>query len=449
VAEERFEFPKEALPFLVVSLIVQERKIMSLIIGLDPHKASNTIAVLEPDETIRVTQRFENSDAGFAAMLKYVEGFRDRKWAVEGASGMGRSVAQRLVRAGETVVDVPAKLAAQIRVYATGHGRKTDTTDAISIAKAALRSKRPRPVLVDDDLVALKLLVDRRKELVSMRVQSMCRLHRLLRELISGGARQRLSTEEAEKILETVEFIGPAGLMRHEIAVDHLNDVLAIDARIDQINLRIQEAAKTIGTTLVDITGIALISAATIMAETGDITRFPTNNHFASYTGTAPIDVSSGNNERHRLSRAGNRQLNSVFHVAAIVQIRYSTPGRAYYERKLAEGKTKKEAIRCLKRRISDAVYQRLRADHATRAAATPENPPKWPSMKTRPASFRSKATPRTKPHPPRKTATTNNVADRVRGVASNKTGPTGASPARPRPTSPKRPKLPTSNPPS
>ncbi len=239
---------------------------MSLIIGLDPHKASNTIAVLEPDETIRVTQRFENSDAGFAAMLKYVEGFRDRKWAVEGASGMGRSVAQLLVRAGETVVDMPAKLAAQIRVYATGHGRKTDTTAAISIAKAAIRSKRPRPVAVDDDLVALKLLVDRRKELVSMRVQSMCRPHRLLRKLISGGARQRLSTDEAEKILETVEFIGPAGLMRREIAVDHLNDVLAIDARIDQINLRIQEAAKTIGTTLVDITGIALISAATIMA---------------------------------------------------------------------------------------------------------------------------------------------------------------------------------------
>jgi hypothetical protein len=107
VAEERFEFPKEALPFLVVSLIVQERKTMSLIIGLDPHKASNTIAVLEPDETIRLTHRFENSDAGFVAMLKHVEGFRDRKWAVEGASGMGRSVAQRLVRAGETVVDVP------------------------------------------------------------------------------------------------------------------------------------------------------------------------------------------------------------------------------------------------------------------------------------------------------------------------------------------------------
>jgi transposase len=422
---------------------------VKVVIGLDPHKASNTIAVLQPDETVAVSQRFDNTDSGFVTMLKRVEDFRDRQWAVEGAAGMGRSIAQRLLAAGETVVDVPAKLAAQVRVYSTGHGRKTDTTDAVSIAKAALRSKRPRPVTADDELVALKLLVDRRKELVHMRVQAMCRLHRLLRELVAGGARTKLSTEEAQRILETVEFVGPAGLMRRELAVDHLNDVLAIDARVDLLNLRIQEAAKTIGTSLVDISGIALISAATIMAETGDITRFPSKNHFASYTGTAPIDVSSGNNERHRLSRAGNRQLNSVLHVAAIVQIRYNARGRVYYERKIAEGKTKKEAIRCLKRRISDAVFQKLRADAETRANATPENPPKWPSMKARPATYRSKATPRVKPHPPRKTTATNSVSNRVRGVASTKTGPTGASPARTRPTSPKRPKLPTSNPPS
>jgi transposase len=347
------------------------------------------------------------------------------------------------------VTDVRAKLAAQVRVYSTGHGRKTDTTDAISIAKAALRSKRVRPVVADDDIVALKLLVDRRREIVAMRVQAMCRLHRLLRELIPGGANTRLQTAQAAELLANLEVSGPAQTMRRDLALEHLDDVFAIDKRTDQINDKIQDATRSIGTTLVELKGIALISAAEIIADTGDITRFPSKDHFASYTGTAPIDVSSGDHDRHRLSRAGNRRLNSVFHIAAVTQIRYQTPGREYFDRKLSEGKTKKEALRCLKRRISDSVYRQLRIDLEKRAAATPENPAQWPTISTRRAQYRSTETPRTKPHPPRKTATANNVADRVRGVASNKTGPTGASPARPRPTSPKRPKLPTSNPPS
>lgn len=149
---------------------------MSVVIGLDPHKVSNTMAVLDGDENVVFRRRFVNSDAAFADMMKQVASFDRRTWAVEGAAGMGRSVAQQLIAANETVTDVPAKLAAQVRVYSTGHGRKTDTTDAISIAKAALRSKRVRPVVADNNIVALKLLVDRRRELVAMRVHGASRI---------------------------------------------------------------------------------------------------------------------------------------------------------------------------------------------------------------------------------------------------------------------------------
>ena len=157
-------------------------------IGVDPHKASNTISVLDTSGAVVLQARFPNTHRGFVEMRKAVSVYTTRRWAVEGANGMGRSVAQRLVAEGETVADVPAKLAARVRVYSEGHGRKTDAADATSVAKAAVHSPRIRPVVVDDETVALKLLVDRRQELVASRTASMCRLHRLLRELIPGGA---------------------------------------------------------------------------------------------------------------------------------------------------------------------------------------------------------------------------------------------------------------------
>ena len=135
-----------------------------VIIGMDPHKASNTIAVLDSTENLLTRRRFENSDDGFVEMLAAVAGYPKRVWAVEGANGVGRSIAQRLVGFDERVYDVPAKLATRVRVYSTGHGSKTDNTDALAIARAALHSQHLRIVKPDDETVALKLLSDRRKE---------------------------------------------------------------------------------------------------------------------------------------------------------------------------------------------------------------------------------------------------------------------------------------------
>lgn len=177
---------------------------------------------------------------------------------------MGRSVAQRLVAFDETVVDVPAKLATRVRVYSTGHGTKTDNADAVAIARAAVHSKHLRRVLPDDATVAMKLLSDRRHELVGLRAQAMCRLHRLLRELIAGGALRQLSAEKAFDLLNDLKPDDPANEMRLEIAFDHIEDVMRLDRKIDDYNRRIVTEIKTCGTTLIRLYGVGPISAAVI-----------------------------------------------------------------------------------------------------------------------------------------------------------------------------------------
>jgi transposase len=275
--------------------------------AVSSHKASNTIAVLDRDETLHVRCRFDNTAEGMVAMLDAVAGFTTWVWAVEGANGIGRSVAQRLVAAGETVVDVPAKLATRVRVYSTGHGNKTDRTDAVAIARAALHSKHLRVVRPDDENVALKLLSDRRHVLIASRTQSVCRLHRLIRELIAGGTPRALTAERAEALVSGLNMSDAAGLMRIELALDHIGDIKRFDRRIDQVTLKIHAAVTDSGTTLTRIYGVGPINAGLILGEVGDVSRFPTRNHFASYTGTAPIAVSSGDTNRHRPSRSGNR----------------------------------------------------------------------------------------------------------------------------------------------
>jgi len=370
-----------------------------VIIGMDPHKASNTIAVLTRDETMLTRRRFENSDDGFVEMLKAVADYPDRLWAVEGANGIGRSIAQRLVAFDEMVLDVPAKLATRVRVYSTGHGTKTDNADAVAIARAAIHSPHLRRVLADDASVATKLLSDRRHELVGLRTQAMCRLHRLLRELIPGGAPRELSAERAFDLLNDIKPTDPANAMRLEIAFDHIEDVMRLDRKIDDYNRRIVTEIKNSGTTLTRVYGVGPINAAVILGEVGDVSRFPSRDHFASYSGVAPISASSGDHQRHRLNRAGNRRLNHALHIAAITQIRQDTPGRDLYRRKIAEGKTHKEALRCLKRRVSDAVWRQLQIDRSDDQAQDTKWP-RWPSSRGHLVAYRSPDTPRANGRP-------------------------------------------------
>ena len=191
------------------------------------------------------------------------------------------------------------------------------------------------------------------------------------------------------------------GRVRVHIACDHLADIRALDARIKYIGIQIAALVTASGTGLTALFGVGPVIAGRLLAEVGDVARFATKDAFASYNGTAPIDVSSGDQIRHRLSRAGNRRINHALHMMAVTQIRYpATPGRRYYERKRTEGKTPKEALRCLKRRLSDLVYYQLLADRqgTIGACGSPTTPLPTRSTSTSPATRSRRAAPPSRP---------------------------------------------------
>ena len=336
-----------------------------VIVGVDPHKRSVTIEAVDEHGQVLATGRFPTDTGGHRAMVRYVrDQWPHHRWAVEGANGVGRPLAQRLLAQGESVLDVPAKLAARVRVFDTGNARKTDATDAHAVAMVALRTPRLSVLGYDEELIALRLLTDRRDELSHLRVQTVNRLHRLLTELIPGGANKRdLSALQAKRLVATVRPRTLVGKTVRRMAAEEIADLVAVDAKLKALKKELRAAVAARGSNLMDLFGVGPAGAARILCDVGDVTRFPDRNHFASWTGTAPLDASSGDQIRHRLSRAGNRRMNHVLHIAAIVQIRHDTAGRAYYRRKIAEAKTPMEALRCLKRRLSDAVYRQLVAD--------------------------------------------------------------------------------------
>jgi transposase len=274
-----------------------------------------------------------------------------------GLGGGGRRragclLAQQLVAAGERVLDVPPKLAARVRLLQAGDTGKNDPDDAFSVAVAALRSPAKRPVLAEDHAAVLKVWAKR---------------HRDLKEITAG---------QAARILEQVRPSDAVARARCELAAGFLTDIRRLDAQLRDTNKKLAAAVKASGTSLTGMFGAGPVIAGTVIGDVRQVFRFASRDHFAACNGTAPVEVSSGGRKVYRLSLRGNRRLNHAIHMAAITQIRHKhSQGRAYYERKLAEGKTHKEALRALKRRISDAIYAALVADARHAAAACPQGP--------------------------------------------------------------------------
>jgi transposase len=281
-------------------------------------------------------------------MLAEAQQWPVRVWAVEGCEGIGKHLVLRLLDRSEPVVDVPAKLSARMRIYATGQGRKTDDTDAHCIARVAVRMTGLREVVNNETLEVLRLLVDRRRRIGQDHTRMVCQLHQRLLELLPGGAKRDLSAAQARKLLSTVRPTDVAGKTRKRVALELAVDLERVYAPKKAANNQLIALVKQTGTGLLDLHGIGPSGAARLLVEVGDVTRFPTTGHFASWTGTAPIDASSGDNVRHRPSRGGNRQINTALHMMAVVQLRNTTEGRAYYHRKVTAGKTPNEAMRCL-----------------------------------------------------------------------------------------------------
>jgi transposase len=342
----------------------------AVMIGVDPHKSSHTAVVIDAAEVPLGTLRVRASAAQAGKLLEWAAEWPERTWAVEGAGGLGHLLAQQLVAAGEQVMDVQPKLGARVRLLSTGSSNKNDPNDARSVAVAALRSPACAQVRADDHALILRVWSRRHRQLSRLRSQAACRLHAVLCEIIPGGAGKDISAARAATILASHDPADAMAAAWHDLAGEHLADLSRLDTQLRDTRKKITAAVRASGTTLTEVFGVGPVVAATVIGDVTDVTRFPAADKFASYNGTAPIEVSSGQRKVFRLSMRGNRTLNHAIHMAAVTRIAHKhSTGHAYYQRKLTEGKTPAEARRALKRKISNAIYARLMADARTRAA--------------------------------------------------------------------------------
>ncbi len=216
---------------------------------------------------------------------------------------------------------------------------------------------------LDEHRVVLRLLADRDHQITANRTRTICRLHAMLCLLIEGGTGRALTASKAHDLLGSIHIDGPIAAERIRAARQLLDEIRVLDTARHDVRTRTNQIVQASVSTVTDIHGIGLLTAAIIIGRVGDINRFPTSGHFARHNGTAPIEASSGPKKRRRLNPRGDRQLNHAIHMAAVTQVGHDTSGRVYYLRKQAEGKTRKEAMRTLKRHIRNAVYQHLVAD--------------------------------------------------------------------------------------
>ena len=295
------------------------------VIGVDPHKASHTAAVLDDAERLVSELRVTVDRWQRDRLLRFAAPFEPRTWAVEAAGGLGALLAQQLVVVGECVVDVPPTLSARVRLLDSGRTDKTDGRRTLCRDRW-LRHARLRPVRPVDHSAVLRLLANRHHDLTVSRTRTICRLHALLCLLIPGGLSGRLSSARAGKTLRSLRPVELVDVERKRIAGDLLTDVRRIDNQLEDLAKRIAVAVAASGTTVTEVHGVGPIGAALIVGHTGDITRFPSVGHYARYNAVAPLEASSGPKVRHRLNPRGNRHLNHALHVAAITQIATTHP---------------------------------------------------------------------------------------------------------------------------
>jgi transposase len=345
---------------------------MPVMIGVDPHKASHTAAALDEHGQLLDRQHVPATLDGYQRLHQWAARWPQRCWAVEGAHGIGRALAQRLVGDGEQVLDVPAKLAARVRVLSgrprpqerptrrgLGGGRCPQCSTAtpgrpggsgggVAPADQATRGPGGRPHLDHQPATPAADGPGPRRSETQPHRQARCRPAR------PGCSNQRPGGHPLAAGDRARGRRAPTGAAdRHRRG--------AHQGRVAQAN-----------TSLLQLFGVGPVPAARFLGEVGDVRRFPTKHHFAAHTGTAPLEASSGQVIRHRLSRSGDRKLNHALYMMAMVQVRRPSAGQAYYRRKLAEGKSPKEALRCLKRRLSDAVHRCLVTDQQRHAAGAP-----------------------------------------------------------------------------
>jgi len=342
-----------------------------IIIGVDPHKRMHVASAIDPATNHRVAAlQVEASLAGYRRLLKWADTFGERRWAVENAHGLGRHLAQWLLARGEAVEDVPSTATARVRELSRGGRRKNDVIDAAAAASVAALHGDANPVLPEDLTTVLGLLDERRTNVTTQRTRLVNQVHAVFRDLLPGGAPQNLTAATASRLLAGIRPVGPVEAARKQLARDLVSEIRDADQRLKLLTSHIAETVAATGSHLSEVDGVGPIVSGRLLARTHKMSRFPTAAAFASYAGVAPVEVSSADRVRHRLPRGGDRQLSHALHIAAVNQIRMpSSAGRAYYDTKIAAGKTEKEARRCLKRRLADHIWRLMIRDERDDAA--------------------------------------------------------------------------------
>jgi transposase len=346
-----------------------------LVLGIDAHKRTHTVVAIDStgrklgEKITTATTTADHLD-----MLRWAEQFGpERRWAVEDCRHLSRRLERDLLAAGEAIVRVPPKMIAGTRKRARTYG-KSDPIDALAVARAALQEPDLPAARLDGPAREVRLLVDHRDNLVSERTRLTCRLRWHLHELDPAWDPPLKTLNRYKRIDEVIARLGEFDGLVARLALEHAHAVRDLIRRVNDLEREIKELVTTLAPTLLALPGCGVLSAAKIVGETADVTRFKSKDAFARHNGTAPLPVWSGNRERFRLSRAGNRQLNCAIHRIAVTQGRCHPPAKEFLERRMKLGNTRMEAIRAFKRRLSDVVYRDLLADaeHTTREQLRP-----------------------------------------------------------------------------
>jgi transposase len=347
----------------------QEEDMDMVTIGIDSHKRSHTLVAVDETGRRLAEKTAPATPAGHLELLRWTRRWPERTFAQEDCRHLSRGLERDLLLAGERVVRVPPKLMAGARRSAREPG-KSDPIDALAVARAALREPDLPVARLDGPERDIRLLVDHREDLVNDRTQMMNRLRWHLHELMPGEGPKPRSLDRVTALADLERRLAALDGTVARIARELVGRIRELTLAIDALEREIARLVEGLAPSLLTLPGCAHLSAAKLIGETAGIDRFASAAKFARHNGTAPVPVWSGNSERHRLSRTGNRQLNVVLHRIAVTQIRLGGLGRAYFEHRLAAGDTKTEAIRALRRRISDQVFRRMRDDDAARAVS-------------------------------------------------------------------------------
>lgn len=334
--------------------------------GIDTHKDTLAIAVIDDAGRPLTVDEVPNTTAGLDRLAALLEHHRVTRVGIEGSGTWGRGAAAHLVAAGGTaVVEVPTSMTSRERTGRPGQG-KSDPIDAAAIARITARELNLTTVRTTAGPAAdLRALADYRRQLTNERTALANRTHAELHGLRPGYHAKIPRLTAPTFLAAALELIVDDPSVRAALTRRRLARLTALTAEIKDLATQITAAVNVADTSLTGLYGAGPIVAATILGKVLDVRRYRSKHAFAAANGTAPIPASSGRTSRHRLNRAGNRTLNRALYTMAITQIRADTEGRAYYQRKRAEGKTNREALRCLKRRLSDVVYRTLHEDLA------------------------------------------------------------------------------------